>query len=197
MLVVLEGLDGAGKSTVAALIADQLGDAILSAAPNPEYRELLFGGRKPAPAAELLLFLADMAQTCEDLAPDLDAGRIVIQDRWTGSTLAYRAGRDLGGIPLDELIRAAVRPADLVIVLDADLDILAGRVGARGGGNRYDEAGRAFREGIRAAYLDQAARSPGDHVVVDASRPADEVAEACLRIIEEREFGIESARPIR
>lgn len=193
MFIALEGLDGTGKTTVARELADRLPDAVLSHAPREPYRSAIFAEEKPAPLAELLLFLADIADTAEKvIAPALAAGRPVIQDRWTDSTIAYqleagdgRALDRLGRWNAEQLIRIAQGPIepDLVLVLDAPLDVLDTRLGRRPEpGNRYDGAKAAFRRRVRAAYLGIEAPSPR-HALIDAAQPLEAVVADCLRAI--------------
>ena len=107
--IALEGFDGSGKSTQAALLAAEL-DAVLTREPGGTplgvaLRDVLLHADAegaPAPRTEALLFCADRAQhIAAVVAPALEAGRDVVTDRSYGSTLAYQGyGR---GLPLDEL----------------------------------------------------------------------------------------------
>ena len=141
--IALEGFDGSGKTTQAAMLAARLG-AVLTREPGgtplgASLRELLLHAapeHAPAPRTEALLFAADRAQHIATVVvPALEAGRDVVTDRSYGSTLAYQGyGR---GLPLDEmwtLIRyASGRPPgasaeladvvlpDVVVVLDVPL----------------------------------------------------------------------------
>lgn len=141
--IALEGFDGSGKSTQAALLASAR-DALLTREPGgTPLGEALRGALlhtdadgAPAPRAEALLFCADRAQHIATVvAPALESGRDVVTDRSYGSTLAYQGyGR---GLPLDELRElidyASRRPAegsgelpelilpDVVVLLDVPL----------------------------------------------------------------------------
>ena len=105
--IALEGWEGSGKTTQAALLAEHLG-AVLSREPGAtplgeHLREVLLGADYwPSPRAEALLFAADRAQhIAEVVSRHLAQGRDVVTDRSYGSTLAYQGyGR---GLPLDEL----------------------------------------------------------------------------------------------
>src|SRR3954451_21659449 len=103
-LVTIEGLDGAGKTTLAAGLAQALPGAVLLREPggveaSERIRELV---KDPAltvgPRAEALLYAAARAQLVEErLRPELDRGALVLLDRFVDSSLAYQgAGRDLG-----------------------------------------------------------------------------------------------------
>lgn len=173
--IVLEGVEGSGKSTQARLLGDWLSE---HGRPNVVTREpggtptgealrrvLLEGGEVPA-RAELLLMLAARAALVEDVVrPALDAGATVIADRFDLSTLAYQAhGR---GLPLEEVRRlnafatGGLRP-DVTLLLDVPLHV--GEIRRTGAGRRPDrieEAGRDFHRRVAEAYGLLAAEEPG------------------------------------
>src|SRR4051812_49742813 len=121
-LVTIEGLDGAGKTTLAAGLAERLPEAVLLREPggvaaSERVRELV---KDPAlrigARAEALLYAAARAQLVEErLAPELDAGRLVLLDRFVDSSLAYQgAGRGLGidaVRAVNEFATGGLRPA--------------------------------------------------------------------------------------
>ncbi len=134
--IVLEGIDGAGKSTQAKMLAEKLrndDNVYLTKEPSETsvgdfIRESVLGDNKEAsiidgdtldPKAEVLLFTADRAEHCEkEVVPALEDGKIVISDRFYYSTYAYQAARE--GIDLEWLKQVnsfAINP-DLVILLD-------------------------------------------------------------------------------
>ena len=187
--VTFEGPEGAGKTTQIARLETVLrarGHTVLRTREpggdpvGERVRELLLhvGGATLSAEAELLLFEAARAQNVSGLVrPALDAGHVVLCDRFTDSTLAYQGyGR---GLSLD-FIREANAFAtggltpDRTILLDLPpADGLARQTRAEQ--NRLDRESLAFHERVRAGFLEVAAREPKRVVVVDAARPADAV----------------------
>jgi dTMP kinase len=189
-LIAVEGIDGAGKTTLAEGIAAALPDVAVLREPggavlSERIRELV---KDPAlevdPRAEALLYAAARAQlVAEKLLPLLADGRTVILDRFVDSSLAYQgAGRGLGVEAVAELNRFATAglAADLTLYLRVDPDVGAAR---RGGDDRLEQAGDAFFATVVAAY-DALAREHADrYVVLDGARPPDDVLEAALTVL--------------
>lgn len=134
--IVFEGCEGSGKTTHSKLLAEKLindgYDVIHTQEPGGSplglaIRELLlhFEEEKVQPRAELLLFLANRAQHVEGkILPAIEEGKIVICDRFTGSTLAYQVGaRNLPQsdfiVQMEEYARAALQP-DMVVYLEVE-----------------------------------------------------------------------------
>jgi dTMP kinase len=118
----------------------------------------------------------------------LARGAVVISDRYVDSSLAYQgAGRTL---PVQEIswlsswATGGLKP-DLVVLLDIEPSVGLGRVDTRGlGVDRLESESRAFHDRVRYAFLDLAAADPKRYLVLDASRPADEIADTVARRIE-------------
>jgi dTMP kinase len=184
--IVLEGGDGAGKSRLQRALADQLRarglDPVALREPGStplgeHLRRLLLD---PAvghldPLTEALLFSAARAEMVRTIIrPALDAGRLVLLDRWYWSTLAYQGGG--GGVPREVLQRisdaaiAGLRP-DLLLLLDLPPSVAEGRIGTR---DRMERHGTDYRERVRSAYADLARGEPKARVI-DGSRPFPEV----------------------
>jgi len=177
--VAFEGVDGAGKTTVAARVAERLrsrGFDVLSVrepggTPTGEaIREILLGlGKVVGDWAEALLFAAARSQlAAEVVGPALAAGRGVVSDRSVYSSLAYQGGAR--GLGIDEVRRVnaaglgGVWP-ETVVLLRLD----PGRGFAREEeANRISEAGLAFQARVAEAYDLLAAEEPARFVVVDA-----------------------------
>ena len=184
-LVVLEGIDGCGKSTQVRLLADRL-DAVATFEPGAtvlgaSLRTLLLdpGGDPPAERAEALLMAADRAQhVARVVAPALEAGRWVVSDRFAASTLAYQGfGR---GLDLDDL-RALVGWAtgglhpDLTVLLDLPVEVAAARR-AGGADDRMEAEGLAFQQRVADGYRALAAERGPAWLVLDATEEPDALA---------------------
>ncbi len=190
LFIALEGIDGAGKSTQVALLSAWL-DAV--GVPHVSTREP--GGTPVAEAirkvvlgepeltmpheSELLLILAARAAFVRDVVrPALEAGRTVVADRFSLSTLAYQGyGRGLPLPRVREIVDFATGglAPDVSLVLDLPVDEGSARQ-ARGGSeeDRIEAEGLAFRASVRKGYLALAASEP-DVDVVDARGTPEEV----------------------
>ncbi|MFC4063808.1 dTMP kinase [Actinoplanes subglobosus] len=195
VFVVFEGGEGAGKSTQVTRLAEALKadghDVVVTREPGAtdigsRIRGLVLDRDKteaPSPRAEALLYAADRAHHVATVVrPALARGAVVISDRYVDSSLAYQgAGRTL---PVQEVswlsawATGGLKP-DLVVLLDVDPGVGLTRVDARGeGADRLESESRAFHERVRYAFLDLAASDPKRYLVLDASRPVDEIAGA-------------------
>jgi len=193
-LVSLEGGEGAGKSTVLAALRDYLqaaGERVVctrepGGTPLAErIRALLLdtGSEPPTAAAELLLMFAARAQHVEEtIAPALATGAWVLSDRFTDASHAYQGtarGGDRELIRLLEERVVGVVPG-LTLLLDVPVEVGLARARGRGGVDRIEAEDTAFFERVRNGYLERAAAEPARFRVLDASRPAEDVAEAAL-----------------
>lgn len=186
MFVSFEGIEGSGKSTQARRLAQQLGPSVLlTREPGGTdlgrgIRRLLLDGGEISAEAEVLLFFADRAQhVAEVVKPALEAGRLVISDRYVDSTYAYQGyGR---GVAL-HLLRATAELAtggltpDLTLFFDVPVDLGLARVTARGSRDRLETEDRAFHERVRGGYEALIEADPKRWVRIDASGPTEEVA---------------------
>jgi len=183
-LIVFEGADASGKSTQARRLAGQLdaeltfqfgatavGGAIRSVLLDPAHANL-------DDRAEALLVIADKAQhVAEIVGPALAAGRTVISDRYTASTLAYQGyGRGLDLAQLDAMMNFATSglAPELTVLLDVPVEVAEARLG--GDLDRIEGAGREFHQRVRDGYLEMAERDADRWIVVDAAGTVDEVA---------------------
>jgi dTMP kinase len=189
--ITFEGLDGCGKSTQLVRLAEKLGQQGLAVVVTREpggtetgekIRRLLLDTRTSglAPLAELALMFASRAQHMQEvISPGLDAGQIVLCDRFTDSSEAYQGGgRKLGSGPVLELHRVLsndLKP-DLTILMDSDVGASVERARRRNRGRdasendegRFEKENRAFFTRVRNAYLEIAKREPERVVVIDA-----------------------------
>lgn len=188
--ITLEGVDGSGKSTQAAMLAERLregGREVVSlrepggTSISEKVRALLLdpANGEMADECELLLYEASRAQLVREvIEPALERGAVVVCDRFLDSTHAYQHGaRGLS----DELVSAAnelgscgVMP-DVTLVLDIDPAAAFTRATA-GGADRLEAEGLAFQQRVRADYLAAAAAEPARVRVVDATGEPARVA---------------------
>jgi len=198
--VVFDGVDGAGKGTQVALLRDALvarGRTVhVTAEPSTwpigaHIRKCLRGELDdPGWAAMALLFAADRVQHVErEIRPALDAGHIVLCDRYDASSIAYQsalAGDDPNGEHMRwiaTLNDRAKRP-DLVLVLDLDPELAASRRHARGSPTELYEK-LELQKRVRANYARIPEFRPNDRIeIVDASTSPEEVHARILTLVE-------------
>lgn len=198
LFIVIEGPDGAGKSTLAAALADRLRQAGADVLPVREP-----GGTVPAelarqalldpasdldPETELLFVAAARAHLVQAvIRPALEAGRTVLSDRYDLSTMAYQAaGRGLPADVVHAVNRTATRglTPDLTLVLDVPpAEGRRRQLAMDKGTDRFEREDAAFHERVRAAY--QAARGEGI-VHIDASAAPPVVLEAAWAAVRQR-----------
>lgn len=203
LFVTLEGPEGAGKSSVMPGLVARLeaagrhvlttrepggtpaGERIRALLLDPASGDLL-------PRTEALLFSAARAELVEQvLRPALEAGAVVLCDRYADSTLAYQGhGR---GLPLDRLralaaLSTAGLTPDLTLLLDLPVEQgLARRRSDPAALDRLDAADRAFHERVRRGYLELAGEDEGGRWrVIDAAGPLASVLEAAWQALAER-----------
>lgn len=190
MLIAFEGGEGTGKSTQARLLAERL-DAVLTREPGATsvgaaIRALLLDADPGAagldPRAEALLMAADRAQhVAEVVRPALAAGRVVVTDRYVGSSLAYQGhGRELGVEAVRALSTFATGglDADVVVLLTVPPAVRAERLTARGvAADRLEREGHGFHERVEAGFRSLAAADAGRWLVVDGDGTVEAVAE--------------------
>jgi dTMP kinase len=184
VFITLEGIDRSGKTTQAALLAEELGpDAVLLREPGhtdagERIRTLLKDASVELSAtAELLLFEAARAELVSRvIAPALGEGRNVVCDRYIDSTVAYQGvGRGLGVDLVERLNEVAVGDCvpELTILLRVDPDVAAARHGSAD--DRFEAEGIEFQRRVAAAYDELAARHPHRIRVVEAGSEPEEV----------------------
>lgn len=141
MLIVLEGIDGTGKSTQAAKLADWLRARGREVVAGREPTDGPWGAKlrssaetgRMSPTDELDCFLKDREQHVREvIRPALDAGRVVILDRYYFSTMAYQGSRGLDPADIRRRNEAIAPVPDQLFILDLDIDTALSRIGARG-----------------------------------------------------------------
>lgn len=190
-----EGIDGSGKTTQLEMLAERLRARDIPVTPAQEpggtpvgaaIRRILLDPttRGLSPVAEVLLYFASRAQNVEEvIGPALEAGRVVLCDRYVDASAAYQGcGRGLGLELVAELERIACRglKPDLTFVLDIEPATSVARalernrditLSGKQDESRFEREGPEFFARVRRTYLDIAAREPERVVVVNGERP--------------------------
>ncbi len=186
--ITFEGIEGSGKTTQIQLLSnrvEELGiDHLLTREPGgtpigDQIRNLVLDARNTAmtPTCELLLYAAARAQHIEQvIRPAIEAGRLVLCDRFLDATMAYQGyGRGIRHDLIDALHgleTLSLRP-DLTFLFDIDAGVALERARGRESAaatqlTRFEQEDLAFHERVRAGYLEMARQEPGRFVIVDA-----------------------------
>ena len=204
--ITFEGIEGSGKSTQISRLLHYLMNsgrpATLTREPGgtpigDQVRKVLLdpANKLLDPTAELLLYAASRAQHLREvIRPALDAGRVVLCDRFSDATLAYQGyGRGLSIAvirELDRIVTAGLRPR-LTVLLDIDAATGVGRARGRNtsqglhGEARFENEELSFHNRVRNGYLELAKQEPGRIRIVDAARTPDEIQDDVRRIVDE------------
>jgi dTMP kinase len=189
-LITFEGIEHCGKTTQSQRLAARLEEnghkVIMTREPGgtslgAEIRELLLHQSvgEVDSVAELLLFAGDRAQHIQSLIlPALDAGKIVISDRFYDSTRAYQGyGRQISMDVIDraiDLATSGLKP-DLTVLVDVDVATSRSR-GHAGADDRIEQASNAFFERVRQGFLSIAREELDRFLTVDGTDTIDAVA---------------------
>ncbi len=195
--ITFEGIDGSGKTTQMRRLGERLRaagrDVFETVEPGgtsvgQQIRRILLdaANQELRPTAELLLYFASRAQNVDQcILPALRAGKIVLCDRFTDSTLAYQGyARGLGAesvLALDRIACQGLTP-DLTLLIDIEVETGLERMRARNASGstietRLDDESIEFHRKVRAAYLTIARQNAGRVRVIDGRGAPDEVAE--------------------
>jgi len=199
LLITFEGVEGSGKSSQCRLLArwlEQKGHQVCETS-EPDgtklgetIRSLFEDSRvRPAPLTELFLFLAARQQhVTEVIRPALEAGKIVLSDRYADATLAYQGygrGLDLQTIrELNALATGGISP-DLTILLDLDPAAGLSRIGNRRL-DHFEKLDLLFHRRVRDGYLEITREEKERVVVIDAALPEGRIHEAVRQAVGER-----------
>jgi dTMP kinase len=205
LFITFEGIEGSGKSTQVSLLNDHLTKSgrsvMLTREPGgtpigDEIRKILLdpSNRSLDPTAELLLYAASRAQHLREvILPALEAGRVVLCDRFSDATLAYQGyGRGLSIrtiADLDRIVTAGLRP-DLTILLDIEARTGLGRARGRNatqgllGEARFENEDIAFHTRVRDGYFRIANESPQRIRIVNGARKPEEVQRDVREIVD-------------
>jgi dTMP kinase len=210
VFITLEGLDGSGKTTqikrLAAWLARRGHEPVLLRQPGgtpagDRIREILLDSRSAPldPITEMALMFADRAEAiAEVIRPALDAGRIVVCDRFTDSTEAYQGGgRQLGSsivLDLHRLVCGGLQP-DLTLLLLPGFQVSLARARHRNlraeaetgrNENRFEAEQDAFFRRVWEKYHEIAAREPDRVVLIEGDLAVPEVHEQIIEAVAER-----------
>ena len=194
--IVVDGPDGAGKSTQVKLLADLLraeglavrqvrdpggtaiGDRIREVLLDNAHSEMTIG-------CEMLLYMASRTQLMgQVIAPALENGECVLSDRWVSSTVAYQVAEGTATaeevMNLYDIALKKVYP-DLTVILDVPAELGLGRL--TGPADRIEAKGPEFHEKVRALFLAQAKAAPAHFAVVDGAGGIQDVHERLMETL--------------
>ncbi|MBT8068848.1 MAG: dTMP kinase [Gammaproteobacteria bacterium] len=190
LFISLEGGEGAGKSTQNRNIIDWLtsrGKTVVETREpggtfvSEQIRKVLLDTRNAGlnATAELLLMFAARSQLVEEvILPSLEAGKVVICDRFADASYAYQGGgRQLGAhtvAAVEQLVLKDLQP-DITLLFDIPVEQGMQRVAGRGAADRFEVESLQFFERVRSAYLERAAAFPERFRIIDASKDEAQV----------------------
>lgn len=190
LLIAVEGIDGAGKTTVSATLAQWCGERGILCALSKEPTSLQWGQKLRESAStgrltlsqELDLFHKDREQHATDsITPALEDGAIMILDRYYWSTAAYQGARGANVEDVLQFNEARFPIPDAVLLLDLPVKVGQHRINSRGDEpNHFEDI--AALEKARKIFLELPAKSQARCHIVDASKPWREVAKECLNL---------------
>ncbi len=207
--IVIDGPDGAGKSTQLGLLADWLreqgaevvqtrdpggtaiGDRIREILLDRDCREMTVG-------CEIMLYMASRAQLMgEVIAPGLRRGCCVLCDRWVSSTVAYQVA---GGADERSVLKAYAAALgdvwpDLTVILDSPAELGLERAGRACGHDRMEAKGLEFHRRVREIFLEQASQTPSRFAVLDAVGSIEDVQAGLRSVVQQWRFLTRSRRP--
>lgn len=198
--LVVEGGEGVGKSTNMTFIKKYLEsqgiEYVHTREPGgtplaEEIRQLLLAPREESvdAMAELLMIFAARAQHVQQLIlPTLKTGKWVLSDRFVDASYVYQgAARALGVDTIAALEKLVLKDfkADIVIVLDAALEVSQARAQARGELDRFEQENQQFHTMVREVYLERAQSDPSRYRVIDAGQELDAVQAQLLSVLQQ------------
>lgn len=194
--ITLEGIDGAGKSTHLAWLAERLRrdgrEVVVTREPGgtplgEKLRALLLHEPMDPGTETLLMFAARHEHLQQVIRPALTRGAWVVSDRFTDATFAYQGGGR--GIPLAKLaaledwVQEGLQP-DLTLFFDVPVEVGQGRLQAADAKlDRFEREARGFHERVRAAYLERATAAPGRFRVIDSTRSLTSIQKELENIV--------------
>lgn len=204
MFITIEGPEGSGKSSVTKKVAEMLEkdgeEIVMTREPGgtpiaEQIRNVILDkeNTKMDPMTEALLYAASRRQhLVEKVWPLSKEGKIVISDRFIDSSLAYQGGAR--GLGIDRIYELNMTYAtegyspDLTLLFDLEPEIGLARIAANASRevNRLDLEKIEFHRQVRQTFLDLAKRFPERFVIIDASKPFDEVVANTYKVVKDR-----------
>lgn len=193
--ITFEGIDGAGKSTHLAFVADLLREAgrtvIVTREPGgtplgEKLRELLLHEKMHLETEALLMFAARREHLAEVIEPALARGDWVISDRFTDASFAYQGGGRKLALSKLEALEQWVHPnlqPDLTLLFDVPLDVARARLDAAREPDKFEREKADFFAATRNEYLRRAAEFPQRFHVIDSTRAIPEIQEDLTKTI--------------
>ncbi len=196
LFITLEGVDGAGKSTHLEWLSEQFRahGRTVRATREPggtplgeRLRDLLLNSPMHAETEALLIFAARREHLARVIQPALEAGEVVISDRFTDASFAYQCGGR--GMPearvetLESWVQAGLQP-DLTLLFDVTREVAEARRSAVRDPDRFEQERADFHERVRQAYLRRASRYPQRIKVIDANQSVEHVRRQLLTLLE-------------
>lgn len=194
--ITLEGIDGAGKSIHLPWLVERFRERgrMVRATREPggtplgeRLRELLLTTPMHVDTETLLIFAARREHLAQVILPALEAGEVVISDRFTDASYAYQCGgRGLPETRLERLeswVQAGLQP-DLTLLFDVKSEVAEARRHAVRDPDRFEQERADFHDRVRQAYLRRARQYPHRIRVIDANQSVEEVRRQLLTLLE-------------
>jgi dTMP kinase len=200
LFITLEGIEGAGKSTLMTHVAEvisKVGSEVLQTREpggtktGEQIRNILLDSKNVSVTddTELLLMFAARAQHINEvIEPALSSGKVIICDRFTDASYAYQGGGrgiELSRIQiLEDWVQQGLKP-NLTLLFDLDVETGLRRAGKRSEADRFEQEEISFFERIRSCYLQRAENEPERFRIIDASQSFDHVKQQIQDILKE------------
>ena len=193
--ITFEGIDGAGKSTHLAYVADLLRErgkqVIVTREPGgtplgEKLRELLLREKMHLETEALLMFASRREHIAQVIEPALQRGDWVISDRFTDATFAYQGGGRKLALDKLETLERWVHPnlqPDLTLLFDVPLEVARARLDATRELDKFEQEKADFFAATRAEYLRRAATHPARFRVIDSTRAIADIQRELEQIV--------------
>lgn len=200
LFITLEGVEGAGKSSLMDFISELFTNAgnqvIQTREPGgtktgEQIREILLDSNNIGLESNtelLLMFAARMQHLDEVIKPALASGQIIICDRFTDASYAYQGGGR--GIEesriqaLEDWVQQGLKP-DLTLLFDLDVEVGLRRAGKRSQADRFEQEDILFFERIRSCYLERANKEPTRFQIIDSGESMDNVKQQIQKVLQD------------